>query len=284
MEKLVFKNVYLNAVFGGLLIALAILGYFLGFFADYLPIFTGAILILLSLKRFIYSFKKITSKYATLILIIELAVDIVFGGLLIYLADHVALFIGLIIYIRGVAYLLINYIATRKINLLQYVMNIGYLTIGAFLMFTGSDLDTALVIGFSALILIVGGIYFLSGLTDILEKSKQKKSKKKENEPQGQKQKNEQTEETKIGEQKEKINELEQKVKEAEKKSKTVEKEKKDLQKKVTATFKESQKSTVDNFDSKTVVELKALAKEKNLQGYSQLNKSELITFLRKHK
>ena len=50
MEKLVFKNVYLNAVFGGLLIALAILGYFLGFFADYVPIFTGAILILLSLN------------------------------------------------------------------------------------------------------------------------------------------------------------------------------------------------------------------------------------------
>ena len=136
MEKIVFKNEILNIVFGGLLLIFAIVAYFTKLVEDYLPVIIGVVLILLSIKRFYYSFKKIVSKNATLILVIELILDFVFAGLLIYLADHVELFIGLIIYTRGVSYLIINYVATRKIKVVQYILNIVFVTFGAFLMFT----------------------------------------------------------------------------------------------------------------------------------------------------
>jgi len=44
----------------------------------------GIILIVLSAKRFIFSFKKTISKNATLVLGVELVLDFVFCGLLIY--------------------------------------------------------------------------------------------------------------------------------------------------------------------------------------------------------
>ena len=47
MEKLIFKNAYLNAVLGFALILFAVLAYFLKWVEDFLPIIVGVVLILL---------------------------------------------------------------------------------------------------------------------------------------------------------------------------------------------------------------------------------------------
>lgn len=277
MEKMVFKNEYLNIVFGSILVILAIVGYFTKIVEDYLPIFVGVVLILLSAKRFLYTFKKITSKNATLILIIEFILDLIFAGLLIYLGDHVELFLGLIIYSRGVSYLIINYVATRKVNLTQYIVNILYVTFGSFLIFTSYNSITFLAIFISVVLLVVGAVFLQFGIRTVTAKEKQEDLKIKQLKEQ---KKNEKELE------KSKVVKLEQKVKEVEAEHKKAEIENKELEKKVKEVEKIQKKAVVQetkkvDYSSKTLVELKEIAKKRNIKGVSQLNKAELVAKLK---
>lgn len=290
MEKLIFKNMYVNAVIGGLLVLGAILGFVVGWIDQFLPYVIAGILVLLSLKRFVFSFKKIVSKYATLILVIELILDVVFAGLLIYLQDHYNLFIGLIIYVRGVSYLLINYIATRKIKIGQYLLNIGFVTLGSFFMFTSVNSEDVLIIGIAALMFIVGAVFLQAGLTALVNKEELEEAKEEQLKQDIKLLKQKQQAELKGLEQnvkaKEKIDKLEDQVK-------TMKEEQKSLKKQVKETEKtvkdhdheeEAQKMSYNKaeLEEKTVAELKDLAKDKNLSGYSSLKKAELIDLLMK--
>lgn len=273
MEKIAFKNKYLNIAIGVILVALAILGYILGWVEDFLPLFIGSILILISLKRFVYSYKKIVSKNATLILAIELILDIVFAGLLIYLKDHVELFIGLTIYIRGVSYLLINYIATRKVKLPQYVLNIGYVTLGAFLMFYPLDSVAFIVIAVSVLFIIVGVLFIHAGIKPFMKKriaiEHVKKNEKEQEKIDKKQEKNE-----------EKLEKLEMKVDKVAEDQKKKNEKTESLQKEIDQKKKVIETQKI-NLDDKTLQELKAIAKERNLDGVSQLNKAQLLIKLK---
>lgn len=283
MEKIVFKNMYANIVVGGLLIIAALLGYFLGWLETSLPLFVGVILFLLSTKRFIFSFKKIKGKNAILILVIEFVLDLALIALLIVLEKYVNVFIGLIIYIRGFSYLLINYMNARKIKLLQYVFNIGYLTLGAFLMFSSLELEQALLGGIVLLLLFVGAIFLQNGLKELTIKEKQeeqleketKEKQKTENKMLKEKQKAELKGLEQNYKDKQKIQKLEEQIKEVKEEKKIVLKEKKDLQKLNETGQKSDMK--VNPLASHTVAELRELAKEKGIKGTSTLNKSELI-------
>lgn len=252
MEKLTFKNMFVNIVIGGILIILALLGYFLDWVEDFLPIFIGVIIVLLSVKRFIISYKIINSKNGSKILIIELALDFLFAGLLIYLRNNVDLFIGLATYSRGVSYLLINYIVTRKINITQYLINILYVTLGAFFMFYPLNSLTVLEVGVSLLFLIIGGIYLFYGISALAKKEKKVK----------------------------KVKAIEKKAEEIEEKNDEDSELQEQIETKET-TPEEVTESQVD-YESKTLAELKVIAKEKDLQGFSKLNKASLIKELEK--
>lgn len=300
MEKIVFKNLYLNMLIGALLIVFSFLGYFLGWFADFLPFIIGGVLLLLSLKRFVFTYKKIVSKNATLILVIELALDIIFVGLLFYLQSYIAIFMGLVIYVRGVAYLLINYIATRKIKLVQYLMNIGYVTVGSFLMFASLNGDQILVLGLSFLTLVVGCIYLQNGLVNLVKKEEIEEEKEKQTEEKIKELKKLQEQKEKVEKKQnkaeEKIEELEKKVKEVEVAHKQTVEEHKKLEKQIITEKKEPVVTPVVkpvvtekpvaakpkvNYEAMTVVELRALAKEKNITGVSQMNKAQLIAMVK---
>lgn len=271
MKKMLFTNHYVNIVVGGLLVIFAFLGFFLGWFEDYLPIFVGILLILLSTKRFWFSFKKTISKNATLILVVEFILDLVFAGLMIYLQNHIDIFMGLIIYIRGVSYLLINYITTRKIDIWQYVINILYVTIGAFFLFSSIDTLDILIIFFSVLALVFGLLYLQSGVSNLVQTQKVEEAREKQQKVETKLQEEKQKSKEKIDKEKQKsddkINKLEKEIKELKKDQKPKD------------TIKED-----DPLLQKTVVELKVIAKERGLTNLSQLNKSQLIEAINKKK
>lgn len=269
MKNIVFKNHIINIVVGVILIAFTVTAYFMEWYKDFLAIIVGVILLGLSIKRFIYSFKKIVSKYATLALIIELLLDILFCGLLFYYQQHIQLYAGLILYIRGVTYLIINYMTTRKVFFVQYMMNIVYITLGAFLMFTSMDFVQYLEIGVALFVLVLGAIYLYDGIISALKIKKKKKiffSKIDEKrtpmipdpviEPKV-------VEEEVVAPQEEKPVEIKPVVS----KQETVKPE---------ATKPKINKPQID-YTKLTVTELKIVAKEKGVTGYSTLSKAELI-------
>lgn len=281
MEKIVFKNTYLNIVLGALLLAFAFVGYFTNLIENYTPIIIGVVLILLSVKRFVYSFKKIISKNATLILVVEILLDFVFAGLLIYLQDHIELFVGLIIYTRGVSYLIINYVATRKVRIFQYVINILYVTFGSFLMFTSYSSAEFLAVFIFILTLIVGAIFLQIGVKKVVLKEKQEELQEEE-------EKRKEKLEIVEAKSEKKITKLQNKLDEVVKEQKIVSSQSKKNEK---ITKKEEHNKTTDlstksddkvNYEAMTIAELKVVAKERNITGLSQLNKSEIIAKLKK--
>lgn len=253
MKNIVFKNHIVNIIIGIILIAFTITAYFMEWYKDFLGIIVGVVLLGLSLKRFLYSFKKIIGKNATLILVLEIVLDIVFCGLLFYYQQHIQIYAGLVLYIRGVAYLIINYITTRKIKLVQYLMNIMYITLGAFFMFTALDFIQYLEIGVAVFVLILGAFFLYFGIDDTMKNKKKKNITKKVEEKY-----------------------VPTPVKLEEKKVEPV-------VAKPEAVKPEVVKPKID-YSKLTVAELKVVAKEKNIVNYSALTKQDLIDKINKSK
>ncbi len=261
MKNIVFKNHIVNIIIGVILIAFTITAYFMSWYNEFLAIIVGVVLLGLSIKRFIYSFKKIVSKNATLILVLEIVLDIVFCGLLFYYQEHIQIYAGLILYIRGVSYLVINYITTRKIKLIQYLMNIAYITLGAFLMFTALNFIQYLEIGVAVFVLLLGAFFLYFGIESAVEIKKKKDAVKK----------------------------VEPKV------VPTVLAPAKPVEKKVEAATVQPEvvktepikpevvKPKID-YSKLTVAELKVVAKEKGIVNYSALSKVELIDKINNNK
>lgn len=272
MEKMVFKNEILNIVFGSLLIIFAFVGYFTKVVEDYLPIIVGIVIILFSIKRFISTFKKVENKNGTLILFVEFILDLVFAGLLIYLGKHVELFLGLVIYSRGVAYLIINFVSTRKVDLSQYIINIIYITFGSFLIFTSYNSLTFIAILLSVVLLLFGAVFLQFGIKKVMMNKKEKNLKEKD----------EQIEEPSTTELPEEVivEDEEEKEIEDEPEPEQVEPEEKvDEVKEVQEEIETQEVKKVEkiNYKNKTLVELKEIAKKRNLKGISKLNKADLI-------
>lgn len=255
MERIVFKNEYLNIVFGAILVIFAAVVYFANYIEDILPYVIGVLLILLSIKRFVFTFKKSNNKNAMFILVIELLLDFAFAGLLIYMLDHVELFVGLIIYTRGVSYLLINYVSTRKVDIMQYIFNIGYVTLGSFLIFTDFSSVTFLSISIVSLIVLVGIIYLQAGIRKLVKKDKKnefdlEQVKKKEGIISGDLMDDHKVEIEEVVDDHEDEDVIEVNV----------------------------NNSNQIDYDSLTVTELKAIAKKRKITGISQLKKADLIS------
>ena len=264
MNKLLFKNHIVNIIIGVIMVTFSITAYFMEWYTQFLAIIIAVVLIILSIKRFIFSYKKAVSKNSTLVLIIEILLDFVFCGLLAYYQEHIQLYAGLVLYVRGVAYLVINYITTRKVKLFQYVLNIGFITFGSFLMFTGYDFVPILEIGVAAFVLLLGAFYLYFGLNTLIKANKKKqlilkKAEVKQVPP---------IPVSTVKPVEEKVETIEP-AKPIEKKIEPV----KPVEKKVEPVVV---KPTV-NYSKLTVAELRIVAKEKGVVGYSSLTKAEMI-------
>ena len=263
MNKLVFKNHILNIIVGVIMVGFTIAAYFLEWYQDFLGIIVGVVLLALSVKRFIYSFKKTISKNATLVLVIELILDFVFCGLLIYYQTNLQIYAGLVLYIRGVSYLVINFITTRKIKLFQYALNIVYITFGSFLMFTSYDFVSLLEILVAVFVLLLGAFFLYVGIGDAAKINKKKKA-------------------IKLAQEKiisTPAKPVEKKVEPVAVETKKVEvvEEKPQEKPQVKPQVEPVVVKPKVNYSKLTLAELKVVAKEKGLVGYSALSKAELI-------
>ena len=271
MKKLVFKNNIVNIIVGTVLTLASIIGYFLDWFTDYLPIVIGIVLILVSLKRFFSTFKRIENKKGLLVLSIELLIDIALGGLLIYTKENIELYTGGIVYVRGLSYFIVTYYAKRTIALDSTIINVLFVTLGSFLLFTSLDITDFIIYGIAALILLLGLLNLGYGIKRTMDnKKKEPKTAKEElreimdqvdNKIEtDEEEKEEKAEPTVIEEVT--VNEL------------TIEPEEEDNE-------EEPEESKQPDYNEMTVAELKQLAKDNNLSGYSSLNKKDLIEFLK---
>lgn len=179
MDKLFFKKMYINFTIGVLLVAFVLVGTLLtSIIEDFLPYMFAGVLLFFTLKRFVVQIKRKTSKNTSLILTFEFVLDMVAIFLLVYLKSNISLFIGVVIYLRGVAYLLINYISRRKVVLLPYLLNIFFVTLGAFFMFSSVLDDQTLLWIFSIILALFGLAYILYGFLQLRKMPKKAKKTK----------------------------------------------------------------------------------------------------------
>lgn len=272
MEKLLFKNNIANIVIGVILAIFAVLAYFLGWIGDFLAIFIGVILIALSLKRFIETFKKVRSRNATAALMIEFILDLLFGTLLIVTQKNAEVYIGSVLFLRGFTYLIINYLIDRPITFIIYLMNIGFLTAGCFFMFRPplglNYLEIAAVFCFA----FIGIIYIIFG-SIYLNAEKKKQPKKAPIAPAKPVAKPAETPVKPVPipteTPKPEVVPVPEEKKETPVQPKPVE----------PAPIKKA-----PSLADMTVTELKAMAKELNIHSYTKMVKSELISAIRKTK
>lgn len=165
MEKLLFKNAIVNTIIGGLLIVLAIVFYFTGWVGDFLGILVGVIVALVSLKRFFDAVVDTKVGTSRTILFVEIVIDLFAAFMMITQPDkNIGLYLGIVIYTRGFAGLLITYFLSQREKIVLFLLNIIFLTGGAYFLFGGNPRLDILEIIITILIFLLGGFFLFFGV------------------------------------------------------------------------------------------------------------------------
>jgi len=165
MEKLLFKNALLNTIIGGLLVVLAIVFYFTGWIEDFLGILVGVIVALLSLKRFFDAVVETKVGSSRTILFVEILVDLFAAFMMITQANtNIGLYLGIVLYARGFAGLLINYFLNKREKIGLFILNIAFITGGSYFLFGGNPRLDILEIIITILIFLLGGFFLYFGI------------------------------------------------------------------------------------------------------------------------
>jgi hypothetical protein len=165
MEKLLFKNALTNTIIGGILIVLAIVFYFTGWIGDFLGILVGVIVGLVSLKRFFDAVSETKVGTTRTILFVEIVVDLFAAFMMITQpSKNIGLYLGLVLYARGLAGLLIHYFLNKRQKLILFLLNILFLTGRAYFLFGGNPRLDVLEIVITILVFLLGGFFLYFGV------------------------------------------------------------------------------------------------------------------------
>lgn len=165
MGKLLFKNALTNTIIGGILIVLAIVFYFTGWIGDFLGILVGVIVGLVSLKRFFDAVSETKVGTTRTILFVEIVVDLFAAFMMITQpSKNIGLYLGLVLYARGLAGLLIHYFLNKRQKLVLFLLNILFLTGGAYFLFGGNPRLDVLEIVITILVFLLGGFFLYFGV------------------------------------------------------------------------------------------------------------------------
>lgn len=165
MQKLLFKNAILNTVIGGLLIILAVTVFFTGWIGDFLGILVGIIVALVSLKRFFDAVTETQVGSSRTILFVEILIDLFAAFMMITEPNtNIGLYLGIVIYARGLAGLLVGYFLSEREKIVLFLLNVIFLTGGAYFLFGGDPRLDVLEIIITILIFLLGGFFLFFGI------------------------------------------------------------------------------------------------------------------------
>jgi hypothetical protein len=250
MRKIVTKFPIPNILLGIILIAFSVYATFLSTLMEDGLMYVAALLIVayasIRLYKDLTYYHKRDSKLivgATFFLIIIVAVLLVLE----YLSVEVS--IGLWLYLTGASYMLILQVRKAYTTIKTFLANLVLITVGTYLIFTNQDFVSVLVYAIFAILTLYGVILLYFGVSHLVKASKEKKK----NRP---------------------VEVNADKELQAEPKDETPvsnEAMKPEPPKETTTMY------TKNELMKKTVDELKAMCKARDITGYSTLNKKDLV-------
>jgi len=249
VKRIVTKHPIVNIVLGVLLLALSITALFHQPLLDEGILYMAAGLVaLFAVVRFHKEFKLHKAQKARYILTVEFVLVILLAALLIF-ADFftIAIVLGLVIYLQGATRLLIAQALKKLVKFERFLMQLLYVTLGAFLVFSAFEFEDALRYIVIGLLALYGLIFLIFGIRSVVNERKKKKAQAPKETP------------------------IETKPHEAKPSEKASEEKTQQANDKREAMMK------------KTVDELKAMCKSRGITGYSGLTKAQLVERIWRH-
>lgn len=176
MKKIVTKNPVANLIIGVLLLAAAVLTFvFEDDIVEILKFIFAGIIILYALLRFIKEIKLYKHQTARIIVGVELSLVIVIAVLLM-VTDwlNIAMTLGIVIYIRGAIFLLIQNVIRRIIPLARFLLNLLFITAGSYLIFVQPDAVTFFIWFLIVLLAVFALVFIYFSVIQFKLKAKQK--------------------------------------------------------------------------------------------------------------
>ncbi len=188
MKNYITRIPLLNLILGILLIVLAVVAmFFTDLVEDFVVYVIALFIAALSTLRFLKDYHKTDDKNASIILAAEYVIVLAVAIYLAVYEANAARMVGLVLYLRGFAYLLTLQLLRIKGPFTSFLVYIAILTLGAFMLFAGTEVQAYLqyavfgIIAIYALVLLLAG---LQGLKQAKEKTpKEKTEPKKETKP-----------------------------------------------------------------------------------------------------
>ncbi len=173
MKKMISKNHVVNLIVGIVFIAFFLVSFFMNMLEDWVTYIAAGLIMIYSVLRFVKDYKHYHDNRVLFILTIEFVVAI---GLAVFLLLDfgtditLTVALGLLLYMRGLAFLLILHILNNQTDLAKFVIYILVLTIGAYILFAGMPFLNHLDVVFLVIGLAIGLFYIFIGINQATHK------------------------------------------------------------------------------------------------------------------
>ncbi|GEM_PF-993062 len=251
MKKFVTKQPIVNIILGVLLLGLSITVIINQELLDETILYIGAgLIVLYATMRIIKEIKIYEQGNVRGILVGEFLIAFILAVLLAFVEFFtIAIVLGLVIYIQGASHLLILQVLRKVTKLSKFLLYLGLVTLGTFIIFEPYDFEQALRFFVIGLLGVYGLIFLIVGISVLVKRQKAKPKKDGE------------------------IQETSQ-----DKPAQTPTSKPKPKEEGTKPPKPESSNAfTKEKLKTKTVNELRSLCKERKMTGYANLTKDQLV-------
>lgn len=165
MKKFISKNPIINMIIGIIFIAFFLSAYFFtDWLLDSVTMIIAALIVIFSLTRYYRDYNNRSGK-ALLILTGEFAIALMLAALLIFETIGESVAVGLVLYLRGLIFLLISQLLKQRMAFEKFITAIAILTLGAYVLFSGLPLTgQQMAIVVMVFGVVIGAFYLITGI------------------------------------------------------------------------------------------------------------------------